>query len=217
MMFPHLIRGIAPGARVLDIGPGNSPHPRADVLLEKRFEPDEAFEQRGKTSELKTNLPVVYFEGEELPFRDGEFDYAICSHVLEHVYDVPAFLSEVFRISKGGYFEFPTVYYEYCYNFTVHRQILHYEDGELRHMKKSKSGLNAFRPVQAMFYRSLEEGYTDQINDLKPLMFQGFEWQQPFSVREATMIGELVPKTFDVPVLSIGKKLFRRLQRKLGL
>ena len=68
-----------------------------------------------------------------------------------------------------------------------------------------------------MFYRSLEEGYTDQINDLKPFMFQGFEWQQPFFVREATTIGELVPKTLDVPVLSFGKKFSRRLQRKLGL
>jgi len=35
-------------------------------------------------------------------YRDGEFDFFICSHVLEHVEDDRKALSELFRITKPG-------------------------------------------------------------------------------------------------------------------
>ena len=38
MFFPDKIKRIRKTDRVLEIGPGGSPHPRADVLLELRFD-----------------------------------------------------------------------------------------------------------------------------------------------------------------------------------
>ncbi|HEY0284056.1 MAG TPA: methyltransferase domain-containing protein, partial [Vicinamibacterales bacterium] len=35
-----------------------------------------------------------------LPFADGEFDFVICNHVLEHVDDVDAAAAEMFRVLK---------------------------------------------------------------------------------------------------------------------
>lgn len=48
--------------------------------------------------------------GEELPFENASFDFVISLAVLEHVQDVPAVVSEVFRVLKPGghaYFEVP--------------------------------------------------------------------------------------------------------------
>ena len=44
-----------------------------------------------------------------LPFKDGEFDFVIASHVLEHVEDSYFFIKELERVSSKGYIEVPTI------------------------------------------------------------------------------------------------------------
>ena len=44
----------------------------------------------------------------QLPFEDGEFDFVIASHVIEHVNDFEFFIKELERISSKGYIELPT-------------------------------------------------------------------------------------------------------------
>jgi len=61
----------------------------------------------------RLGLRNVFFRqgvGEELPFDNASFDFVISLAVLEHVQDVPAVVSEVFRVLKPGghaYFEVP--------------------------------------------------------------------------------------------------------------
>lgn len=213
MFFAERIRHLGRGDRVLEIGPGRAPHPRADVLLEYRFELEEAKRQRGGAPELSTSKPVVLYDGGRFPFADGEFDYVICSHVIEHVSDVPAFCAEMFRVGRHGYLEFPTIYYEYLYNFSVHLQLVHFAKGELRYLPKAESGLAVFQPVQAMFYRSLELGYSNLNDDLKTLMFQGVEWHANFPVRRATAIEELVPPFSELKALPSARRNLRGVLR----
>jgi len=202
MFFANKITAIKPDDRVLEIGPGSNPHPRADIFLERRFSDEVAMQQRGGTKNLETTKEVVYYDGGAFPFSDKQFDYVICSHVIEHVEDVESF-----------YLEYPTIYYEYLYNFSVHLQLIHFAEGELRYMPKSASGLNAFLPVQALFYRSLELGYADLIENMKDQMFQGFEWQEPFAVRKVASLAELTINPASLQAIPRLLQIIRRGQR----
>ena len=55
------------------------------------------------------NLKFTKIEPDKkLPFKDKEFDYVICAHVIEHVNDPIFFKQEIERIGKSGYIELPT-------------------------------------------------------------------------------------------------------------
>ena len=60
MFFPERILSIKPGDRVLDVGPGGTPHPRADVLLERNFDQMEAAAQRGYAAPMPTDIRTVF-------------------------------------------------------------------------------------------------------------------------------------------------------------
>jgi SAM-dependent methyltransferase len=211
MFFPERIRKIDRNDRVLEIGPGGNPHHRSDIFLEHRFSDEEAHEQRGHTPKIKIKKPVVFYNGGKFPFDDKAFDYIICSHVIEHVPDIEGFCAELFRVGRKGYIEFPTLYYEYLYNFSVHLQLLSFQSGELRYMDKKTSGLNAFQPVQSLFYRTLELGYAEIVDSLKGIMFHGIEWTQPFPVRRVSDLKDLTHSGM-LPVRRLSR--FFRLARR---
>lgn len=97
---------VGPEALVLDVGSGDKPFWRADVLLDRY--PDEAHAgQRSGSGHTKVDRPLFDADAAEMPFKDGAFDYAICSHVLEHVVDPVGVVSELVRVAKAGYIEVP--------------------------------------------------------------------------------------------------------------
>lgn len=93
------------GDHVLEVGSGNYPTYRANVLAEKNIESNY---HRGGDLRIFPHQKFVEADGEHLPFKDGEFDYVVCNHVLEHVEDPISFISELQRVAKGGYIETPS-------------------------------------------------------------------------------------------------------------
>jgi SAM-dependent methyltransferase len=223
MFFKDRIKNIKPTDRVLEIGPGADPYFRSDVLLEKKFGTEEEYvSQFGNTQKLKTDKPVIFYEGDIFPFVDKEFDYVICSHVLEHVDNVELFLSEVFRVAGKGYFEYPLVYYDYLYNFDVHVNYLKFDQGCLKYMKKNNSPLYEFKPIQEFFYQSLNKGYDQIVRDLLYFFMEGYEWEKPFTVKQVTTIKEICIADAVIPLLKQDEppaptflQLFKQLIRKL--
>lgn len=203
MFFPDRIKSVNQNDRVLEIGPGGNAHPRADVLLEKIFKkPEETEAQRGFTSELNTDKPIVFYNGGKFPFVANEFDYVICSHVLEHVDDVEFFLSELTRVANKGYIEFPTIYYDYIYNIPKHLNFLFYNDASrtIYYLPKTESEIMGGKEIQKFFFKTTFKGYVSLIDSLRDFMFQGFEWSDGFKVEKATGTQDLV---YDLDSLEI--------------
>jgi SAM-dependent methyltransferase len=204
MFFPQRITQIKSNDRVLEIGPGADPHPRSDVFLELKLDNDKEYERQfGHERKLETNKPVVFYDGITFPFADKEFDYVICSHVLEHVPDIPGFLAEVFRVAKQGYFEYPLITYEYQFNIDAHISYLKWKDGKILYMNKSETALNNFKPVQQALFTTLVRGYTQAYQKIPWLYIEGFEWGKPFAAEKVNSIELLVPDASEVPVLEI--------------
>src|ERR1700716_505239 len=114
------------GDRVLEVGGGQNPHPRSNVIVDKYV--DDNFHRSGDLKILK-HQEFLNADGENLPFKDKEFDYVICCQVLEHVENPVRFLSEQFRVAKKGYIEVPSLIGEYLFPRESHKWILHeYKD-----------------------------------------------------------------------------------------
>jgi SAM-dependent methyltransferase len=98
LVSPH----VRPGDVVLDIGSGNFPSARANLLAD--FFPDYTFHRSGSIVESK---PVIVCSVERMPFRTGALDFVICSHVLEHVDSPVRAGRELSRVARAGYLETP--------------------------------------------------------------------------------------------------------------
>ncbi len=191
-MFLHeKIKSILPSDKVLEIGPGGSPYFRSDVLLEMEFQNEDiALAQRAFDQELKTNKPLFYYDGNKFPFEDNGFDYIICSHVIEHIDNLEFFISELTRVAKKGYIEFPTIYYDYIYNIPEHINLVFLKDSKLLYIKKDETELRIFSDIQKAFYKSLFKNYW--VKDFSVLFFHGFEWHDTIEIKKTSDLKNLV-------------------------
>lgn len=57
---------------------------------------------------VKDERPFIRCSVEKTPFKNKEFDFVYCSHVLEHAKDPGRACDEIMRIGKRGYIETPT-------------------------------------------------------------------------------------------------------------
>jgi SAM-dependent methyltransferase len=97
---------VGPHDVVLDVGSGDKPHWRADVLLD-RYVSGEHGGQRSGRRESRVSRPLFDADAAAMPFADGVFDYVICSHMLEHVVDPAGVVAEMTRVARAGYIEVP--------------------------------------------------------------------------------------------------------------
>jgi hypothetical protein len=118
---------IPPDARVLEVGAGDSPSPRSDILVDFALEARER--QGGRIR--RDDRPLVLARGEALPFRDKAFNYAIAFHVLEHSEHPERFLAELQRVASAGYIETPSLWSERVRPFFFHRaQVAAFTDAD---------------------------------------------------------------------------------------
>jgi len=117
-------------ALVLDIGSGDSPFPRSDVLLDISLED---YERGGR---LFRDRPLVIGLAERMPFKDRAFDYSIACHVLEHSAHPDLFLKELQRVSGAGYIETPNELLELLDPVRCHRLLVSQKEEGLVITKK---------------------------------------------------------------------------------
>jgi SAM-dependent methyltransferase len=97
-VFIQKTLSLNPEWNILDIGCGHGANKYATTVCD--------------IQDLSKHYPEKIFTRlveKKLPFKDGEFDFVIASHVMEHVDDIEFFISELERVSKQGYIELPTM------------------------------------------------------------------------------------------------------------
>ena len=214
MFYANKIISIRPQDRVLEIGPGSTPHHRANAFLELRFNSElDQIAQRGGVTQSGnfSGRPLHHYDGGRFPFEDGQFDYVICSHVIEHVDNPADFLEEVFRVGTGrGYLEYPMITYEYLYNFSVHLHFIKFdaEKRVLHFLPKRDTNLAYFSPVSALLNKTLENGWDELCAANHGLFFEGFEYHQTFTIEKSANIEALCPpSSFVTPKKKVRKLL----------
>lgn len=163
--------------RVVEIGPGHNPTYRADVIVEKYIENNY---HRGGDIRIYPHQRFINADGEVLPFKDKEFDYAICNQVLEHVEHPEKFVREQSRIARRGYMETPSLIGEHLFPKQSHKWAILDVDGKLVMYEKALMKENYandygrlflnYLPYQSIAFRLLEltEGN---------LMLNRYEWE----------------------------------------
>lgn len=97
--------------KVIDVGPGAYPLKRANLCVDRSPEilaPISDAGQATMISDINEGLPGI---------GTKEFDYAWCSHLLEHVNDPAECCRVLGRIAKAGTIVMPSFYKESLFNF----------------------------------------------------------------------------------------------------
>jgi len=195
LFFPERIKCIKNSDKVLEIGPGSSPFVRSDVLLDKKFDDKEALKQRGNQPKIEYTKPIYYYNGLIFPFKDKEFDYVICSQVLEHVpsNELDNFIKEVERVAKRGYIEVPRLFYDYLFNFYEHKWLINFKKGKLLLLDKAKV---EFTRIQDIFYLMFKYGKKKKkitlIKDFIDFFMIGYEWEDKIEYKIVNSLNELI-------------------------
>lgn len=132
-----LIKNIKSDDLVLDVGSGDKPFWRADVIVDKFLDDDQ---QRASGGIIYDKRKVfVKANVEKLPFEDKTFDFVFCSHLLEHVKNPDRAIKELTRVAKNGYIEVPNYIMEFFNPFPSHLWFCDYENGSFIFTQKEKN------------------------------------------------------------------------------
>lgn len=131
----------------------------------------------GLDNNPRTNADVIHDLGElPYPFPDNDFDLVVSNHVVEHVPDVMAFITELYRVTRaGGRIKLLTPHYtnpdwandpthrnhinSYTFNtFLAGRQVFDfYTDVQLKPVSCHVSLLNLWRMLGIQFVVNLDQ------------------------------------------------------------
>ncbi|MGD9705299.1 MAG: class I SAM-dependent methyltransferase [Acidimicrobiia bacterium] len=125
-------------ALVLDVGSGDKPHWRADVLLDRYAGAEHGIQRSGRAA-ARVPRPLFDADAADMPFADQVFDYVVCSHLLEHVTDPGGVIDELVRVAKAGYIEVPRITSAKIADFPSHLWWCDLVDGELLFTAKERS------------------------------------------------------------------------------
>lgn len=162
---------------VLEVGSGHNPTYRSNVIVERYI--DSNYHRCGDVK-IYPHQKLINANGEEMPFKNSEFDYVICNQVLEHVDNPEIFLNELTRVAKRGYIETPSLLGEFLFPKKSHKWIILEIDNKLVLFEKDKMPGNYgnnygelflnYLPFQSLTYKLLwlTEG---------SLMLNRYEWE----------------------------------------
>jgi SAM-dependent methyltransferase len=138
------LRGLA----VVDLGCGCRPNPAATAVVEPYLTPVSRADGVLDPDTLAARgIRVVRQPMDtDLPFRDKEFDFAICSHAIEHVEHPGKACQEMIRIAKAGLITAPFLFGDLLFGREYHRWLLVDRGGVLYFFRKRPEEDRPFGP-----------------------------------------------------------------------
>jgi len=173
---------IGKNEKVLEVGGGSNPHPRANIVTDKFIDSNY---HRDNDIRLYPHQKFMAADGNKLPFKDKEFDYVFCNHVLEHVDDPIQFVSELSRVAKRGYLETPSLIGEHLHPKESHRWVLLEIDNKVVMYEKEKIDFQLSLDLGGIFLEEfLINSFTYRVFDgtypnLRRVMY---EWKDDIEI-----------------------------------
>ena len=65
-------------------------------------------------------------------------------------------------------------------------------------MKKNKTSLNEFKPLQIFFLKTLNNNYGDFLGKIPHCFFEGFEWDKPFELKYSNDLNDFIDKNANL-------------------
>ncbi|HEX9439532.1 MAG TPA: methyltransferase domain-containing protein [Roseiflexaceae bacterium] len=189
---------------VLEIGSGDNPNPRSNVLVDRFVGAD----NRERGGDLVVDRPFVVADAHHLPFRDGAFAYTICSHILEHMDDPQQFARELERTSAGGYIQSPSEIAERLFHWSFHRWYVNLVGETLvLHPKEPAEPLDElfdylyeYNPAYYFFQRSMPDLFWIEQEWHGTIDIQVQE-SSPLPLRDPAALRELARPRISLPQL----------------
>ncbi len=167
---------INPDDLVLEIGSGDRPNPRSDVLCDRYI--DDNTERGGN---LQIDRPLICGDGHYLPFKDKAFDYVIASHIIEHMDDPVKFCQELMRVSRRGYIESPTEIAEKLFFWSFHKWYVNHI-GDSIVMQHKDTPNNGFGDLFDYFY-AYNPWYERFQKSVPDVFWMTYEWDGEINIR----------------------------------
>lgn len=139
------------------------------------FAPEQCFHKFFKSffknyTTTDLNSPIVDIKADicNLPFNDNSFDYILCNHVLEHIYDDEKAMKEIYRILNKNGIAILQVPIDINSNYTREgRDINNKQDrnklfGQYDHLRMY--GLDYFKKLKNIGFKVKNENYLSNIS-----------------------------------------------------
>ncbi len=128
--------GVSRDDFVLELGSGNCPYWRSDLLLDKYV--SDAAERPGKQAPLIVDRPFIVGDALRLPFQDKSVNFIIARNIIEHIVDIETLFQELVRVACRGYIITPSAFAEKLFSWDKHVWFITVKGRELRHVAKEK-------------------------------------------------------------------------------
>jgi len=187
----RILKKLKESDMVLDLGGWAYPFNRANFVVDIQPYETRGFfgSQGGEKEYFNKNTWIIHdlSSKESLPFKDKQFDFVICSHILEDIRDPLWLCSEIIRVGKRGYIEVPSLELELTKGIMDKKYVGFYHHRWLIEIKKNKLVFR-FKPhfIHNKWKFYFPKKYLKRLSEEKKVSF--LFWKDKFDFEERIQI-----------------------------
>jgi SAM-dependent methyltransferase len=164
---------IQPTDTVLEVGSGNRPLIRSDILCDKY--PFSSYE-RFYNAPVVIDRPFIAADAQSLPFKDNSIDFIYSGDLAEHLDEPNRFFDECARVARKGAIVTPSLLAERLFGWEYHAVMYELKNEELLIQRKTAQNSAYFGGVFHELWLS-DKGFRQLFNRHPELFRMSYEWE----------------------------------------